>query len=238
MVRVTMTSEQDERLQTELSLLDAMYPGQVAYDAKSREVKYGTYGGAFQLRLPEGYLSNALPEVLSASVGRSDVREQLRKHVQACNAGEEVLDSIILEFTGLVESIQKTMDAEITTNGEFTEVVQNDSSKATVVVWLHHLLNTNKRKQALSPSSPDVSGVTKPGYPGVLIYSGPMEAVHDHVNELKQLNWQAFQIRLESDEEWIFTHVSGVKEVETMKEVVAGLGEERRELFMEAMRMK
>jgi len=106
-----------------------------------------------------------------------------------------------------------------------------------VIIWLHHLLNTNKRKQALSPPA-GVSGVTKPGYPGVLIYAGPYDLVHEHVNELKGLNWQAFQVRLEDDEAWIFAHGSGVREMEAMKDVVAAIGDQRKDLFMEAMRMK
>jgi hypothetical protein len=105
-------------------------------------------------------------------------------------------------------------------------------------VWLHHLLNTNKRKQALSPPSPEVSGATKPGYPGVLLYSGPAEAVSEHVNELRQLNWQAYSVRLKSDEAWTFKHGTGVQEFETMKEVVADIEEDKKQLFMEAMRMK
>ena len=107
-----------------------------------------------------------------------------------------------------------------------------------LIVWLHHLLNTNKRKQALSPSLPGVSGITKPGYPGVLIYSGSSEAVHEHVDALKQLNWQAFQVRYESDEAWTFTHGEGIKEVEAMKDVVAEVGSSNKDHFMEAMRMK
>lgn len=85
----------------------------------------------------------------------------------------------------------------------------------TVVVWLHHLLATSKRKLALhpavttsgpSPSSatnPDtpsssISGITKPGYPGILVFAGPSELVDAHVRSLKALNWQAFQVRYDS----------------------------------------
>ena len=155
-----MDTNPDEGLQNELSLLDAIYPSQVTYDPKSREVKYTSDGGQIQLRLPDDYLTNELPEVLSAGIAKADVRADLKRHVQSCNAGEEVLDSIIAYFIELEESAAN--------NGALAEVnsklppVKDDQSKATTIVWLHHLLNTNKRKQALSPPAGAVSGITKP----------------------------------------------------------------------------
>jgi hypothetical protein len=90
---------------------------------------------------------------------------------------------------------------------------------------LHHLLNTNKRKIALSPPpvTPPVCGLTKPGYPGVLVYSGPSVAVTQHVNNLKAKNWKAFQVRYEEEKLWHFAHGVGVKEMESMSEVVKGV---------------
>ncbi|KAK3691927.1 hypothetical protein LTR37_018358 [Vermiconidia calcicola] len=232
-----MSPEQDERLRNELSLLEAMYPAQVGYVEKGSEVKYSSDAGYFQLRLPDGYLVNELPEVISAGRARTDLRGQLKQHVQACSTGEEIIDSVIAAFNELAESCAQTSDQSELANGKSSSAKSGDLGKATIVVWLHHLLNTNKRKQALSLPLSEVSGLTKPGYPGVLIYSGPAKAVHEHVGELKQLDWAAFQVRLESDDEWTFTHGSGVKEVESMKDLVAEVGE-KRELFMEAMRMK
>ncbi|KAK3068244.1 hypothetical protein LTR53_014355 [Teratosphaeriaceae sp. CCFEE 6253] len=233
-----MDAEHD-RISIEVSLLESMYPDQMQYNAKAREVKYASTAGSFVLRLPTGYLQDELPEVLSASAGRVDLREPLKKQIEACAVGEEVLDSIISAFGDLAEEADHAM-AERVAKGDSVpnSKAAQAQSHATIVVWLHHLLNTNKRKLALSPASPHVSGVTKPGYPGVLIYSGPAEAVHEHVNELKRQNWQAFQVRLEDDEPWGFAHGTGVIEVEAMKEVVAEIGGARKDLFMEAMRMK
>ncbi|CAK3909619.1 Trichoplein multi-domain [Lecanosticta acicola] len=108
---------------------------------------------------------------------------------------------------------------------------KQDSKKLTTIIYLHHLLNTTKRKQCLSPppspsSSSSISGITKPGYPGVLIYSGAAEEVREHVQGLKALNWQAFQVRLEVAEGWKFAHGEGMVEVERMSEVVGGIVEE------------
>ncbi|KAH9827583.1 hypothetical protein Tdes44962_MAKER02841 [Teratosphaeria destructans] len=230
-----MNEVQEERLSAEIALLESMYPEQMYYNEKARELTYRSDNGSFHLRLPDGYPQNALPSVLSASQGKTDLREQLRQHIAKLEPGEEVLDEIILSFGELAERAALSSDA--THPPDEKDPVKEDKS-STIIVWLHHLLNTNKRKQALSPSCSGVSGITKPGYPGVLIYSGPSKAVHEHVNELKGLNWAAFQVRLEEDELWTFSHGSGVSEVEAMKDVVAEVGDDRKGPFMEAMRMK
>lgn len=230
-----VTSLHEDRLADELSLLQSMYPEQVHYCEKARELSYKIEHASFQLRIPDEYPLSALPDVLAASKSKVDLREQLRGQIAELSVGEEVLDSIVLAFDDLVvESMDQKVDREHKRRAPSAET----DTKATLVVWLHHLLNMNKRKQALSPSLALVSGVTKPGYPGVLVYSGPSKAVHKHVNELKQLNWQAFQIRLESEEEWAFAHGTGIKEVGSMKDVVADLEEARKDTFLEAMRMK
>ena len=231
-----MSADKDERLQSEISLLEAMYPEQVTFDSKAREMRFNSEKASFTLRLPAGYLDEELPDVISASFGRHDGREILKRSITQCPVGEEVLDSIITSFNELSESDQ--FSAGMVLESDNSKESYGSSGKATVIVWLHHLLNTNKRKQALSPPSPDVSGITKPGYPGVLVYTGSATAVHEQVNDLRQLNWQAFSVRHESEEEWTFQHGKGVKEFETMKEVVADIGEDRKEQFMEAMRMK
>ena len=230
-----MSTDDDTRLLAELSLLEAMYPGQAVFDERAREVRYTAPDASLQLRLPDGYLVDQLPEVLQARKGKSDIREAVRRFMStSCEVGTEGLDSILLDFNELCSSIDNGTPPQ----REGEDAAGDDEAKATIVVWLHHLLNTSKRKQALSPPSPRVSGLSKPGYPGVLIYAGPAKAVREHVNELKQLNWQAFQVRLESGDAWSFTHGDGVREVETMKEVVADLPESARETFLESMRMK
>ncbi|KXL42060.1 hypothetical protein M433DRAFT_72078 [Acidomyces richmondensis BFW] len=229
------TSPHEDRLADELSLLQSMYPDQIQYNEKARELSYKFEHSSFQLRIPDDYPLSALPDVLAASKAKVDLREQLKGRIAELSPGEEVLDTIVLVFNNIaVEGKDNNIGLEHTTQ---IHHVQTDS-KATMVIWVHHLLNTNKRKQALSPPSALVSGVTKPGYPGVLIYSGSTKAVHNHVNELKRLNWQAFQVRLESEEEWRFAHGPGMKEVESMKDVVSDLEEARKEIFLAAMRMK
>ena len=240
-----------ERLHNEISLLQAMYPDQISYDQHPRELRYRSPDGGssgFTLRLPDDYLSNGLPTVLSAGMHKHDLRNALKEHLDELPVGEEVLDAVILGFEEVVAGLELEDSGMKVRRGhgagervvgdeEGGERGKGEEGKATVLVWLHHLLNTNKRKQALSPG-PNVSGVTKPGYPGVLLYSGPEVAVRDHIIELRGLHWAAFQVRMESEEEWTFKHGTGVKEVEGLGDVVAEVGEDRKEEFMEAMRMK
>ena len=231
-----MSESQLDRRRAELEILQAMYP---EVEIEADEITYSTASGSLHLRLPHGYLHDEHPEVIAATVGKLDARDQLRKRVKGCTIGEEILDSIFLAFHEELDSQAKCSTAQDSTQTKPQRSAQQSlGERATVVVYLHHLLNTAKRKEVLTPPSADVSGVSKPGYPGVLIFSGPASEVRRHVFALKQLNWQAFQPRLEVDEEWTFAHGRGVKEVETMKDVVAELGEEKRSEFLKAMRIK
>ncbi|KAJ9637671.1 hypothetical protein H2201_006817 [Coniosporium apollinis] len=235
-------------LEDELALLEAMYPEEVTYNTKSSEVTYvqaNTYAN-LRLRIPPGYPSTALPDVISASgVQKQDLREQIRRIEKELLLGEPALDAIIAGFQELAASVGENDQRRIDSNADHANGGRMRPSseepadkKLTTIIWLHHLLATSKRKQVLAPTLPGVSGVSKPGYPGILIFSGPAGSVRQHVQELKQLKWQAFQVRYEEEEEWKLNHGTGVIEVETMGEVVKEIGQERKEEFMSVMRMK
>lgn len=226
------------RLEAEIMLLEAGYPDQATYNEHARELKFsGDNHSSLSLRIPRDYPDTALPEVLSATgSAKQDLRDALRKRLISLQAGEEVLDVIVNAFLELVESVA---NATINKSDSSHTQVQQPSAQGslTVVIWLHHLLATSKRKLAIAPSS-TISGITKPGYPGVMLFTGPAAAVRDHVEVLKQENWQAFQIRLEEDELWSLAHGKGVKEVESMGEVVKEVGPVKKDVFLEAMKIK
>jgi hypothetical protein len=230
-----MESSNEERFQLELELLQSMYPDQITFAEKARELRFIDADAKLELQIPDGYLSTELPIILTARVAQQDLRDAVHHDTLSSPVGEEILDSVIVSF---LETCTQTR-SHVQNVEHPPELDAGQAARTTtVVVWLHHLLNTNKRKQALSPVSPQVNGLTKPGYPGVLIFAGPEQAVQDHVNDLKHLNWQAFQVRLEDDEAWSFAHGSGMVEVESMKDVVTEVGDAKKDLFMEAMRMK
>jgi len=237
-----MASDAEDRLENELALVHAMYPDQLTWDPHSREATFRLPNAALKLRLQDDYLTTGRPVVISASVARTDISDEVKQRLlEEFKPGEEILDSTIMIFDELAthHELEASSQSPGPPSSSSATTVESESSgsELTIIVWLHHLLNTNKRKLALSPDA-SVSGITKPGYPGVLVYSGPAKAVREHVNELKGQNWAAFQVRLEVDEAWKFSHGTGVREVEAMGDVVAAVGEARKEDLMQALKIK
>jgi hypothetical protein len=238
-----MAGSDASRLAIELELLQAMYPEQIEYSSRSRDFKYAADSALLHLRLPETY-PEALPEVISANnASKRDLRDRVKQAISECGIaeGEEALDAVIAAFRSIIVAECQTSDtaAGITTTSASSE----SEPQKTVIIWLHHLLALSKRKLALSPSRSSISGVTKPGYPGVMVFSGPTSAVDDHVNTLKTENWQAFQVRYEALGLWEFVHGAGIREVETMADAVKCVevganGARRKEEFLQAVGIK
>lgn len=255
-ITATMSDDHTCRLGIELHLLDAMFPEQTYYNIRSREFKFtADEHASLVLRLPENYPERGLPDIISATnAAKTDVRAQTRVAVQELSLlpGEEALDAIVAAFHQVLEHTKSTPHRTALSHpGHSEEAPIHSSSMSskpkTVIIWLHHLLNTNKRKLALSPTN--LSGLSKPGYPGVLIYSGPSQSIADHVATLKAQNWQAFNVRYEIEEGWLYAHGEGVREVETMAEVVKSIetngggkvndrGMKQKEAFLKAVGIK
>jgi hypothetical protein len=246
----TMSGDNESRLATELELLNAMYPDQIDFNLRSRDFKFSSESALLHLRLPEHYPSNSTPDVISASdSSKIDLRDQTKAAIRELDlvAGEEALDAVIACFQGVIAAADNTRNnSSADTQSRSRHVTSSNTPEVpkTVIIWLHHLLALSKRKLALAPAS-TVSGVTKPGYPGIMIFSGPTAAVSEHVDVLKAQNWQAFQVRYEECVRWEFAHGVGVKEVESMAEVVRevegsgeGVGRIRKEEFLMAAGIK
>lgn len=221
-----MLEPDESRLQTELQLLEAMYPDQIDYNPRSRDFKFSEESTLLHLRLPELYPEAGLPDVIAATdASKNDLRNKTKAAIQQLGLaeGEEALDAIIACFQSTIVAINNTKDSYIDiADPSGKELAPPPESNKTVIIWLHHLLALTKRKLALAPA-PSVSGITKPGYPGIMVFSGPASAVNEHVNTLKAENWQAFQVRFEEDVLWEFGHGVLVKEVETMAEVAKAI---------------
>lgn len=235
-----MSEDDGSRFATELELLQAMYPEQVTYDTKSRELKFSSDGALLELRIPEDYPEKGFPDVLAVrDAQKNDLREHMRTAIRNLQlvGGEEALDAIVASFQELLDVHAAASSQTGAGAAAQSATSMKPAPSKTVIIWLHHLLALSKRKLALSPT--DMAGVTKPGYPGIMIFSGPAPAVTEHVNTLKAENWQAFQVRYEEAELWEFEHGSGIKEMETMSEVVKGLqSEKRRDEFLKAAGIK
>ena len=68
----------------------------------------------------------------------------------------------------------------------------------------------------------------------MLLFTGPAADVQAHVQELRSLNWQAFQVRLEEDVEWPLQH-KGMVEVESIGDIVSELSEQHKQEFLSAV---
>ena len=173
--------EAADRLQAELELLEAMYPEAVSFSPKAREVRYvhTSPNGTLVLRLSDLYPEEGLPEAITATgPRREDLRSAAKEAISGLQLapGEEVLDAIIFAFQELLASYVSSDSMKEEQAYDTGSTAEGEQCR-TVVIWLHHLLNTNKRKLALNPTvsnaTQPISGLTKPGYPGILVYSGP-----------------------------------------------------------------
>ncbi|KAK5634693.1 hypothetical protein RRF57_010406 [Xylaria bambusicola] len=140
-----------------------MYPDSLCFSPKGRELKYSHCNdesstkspAVLTLRLPDTYPLAGFPEIVSAT---GHHKEDLWPATQAVFSsteaplGEEVLDVLLLAFRDLVSSREGpdqnvTVQATRETESQRTSALVN----RTVIIWLHHLLNTNKYKLALIP---------------------------------------------------------------------------------------
>jgi hypothetical protein len=239
-----MPDPSSARLEAEIELLEAMYPDQTNHNPKAHEFNFKQAGAVLQLRLPDTYPNAGQPDVIGASdAHKNDIRNETKAALKKLGLldGEEALDAIIAAFSQLLEAKStSTFSDKLSSDQKSSKDTGSDASK-TVIIWLHHLLALTKRKLAISPV--DVAGITKPGYPGIMIFSGPFSVVTEHVNMLKAENWQAFQVRYEEKELWTFAHERGVKEVETMAEAVKAVeggehGKTQKDEFLKAVGIK
>jgi hypothetical protein len=238
-----MASPDGSRLATELELLEAMYPGQTEFDPRSRDLRFLDQSALLHLRIPDFYPSTGLPDVMSASdKGKNDIREEIRAGIKELDLAEgmEALDAIVAYFQDRVAAIEDAKQNQAIAENQQRLASNADEPSRTVIIWLHHLLALSKRKLAVSPSS--LSGLTKPGYPGIMLFSGPKSAVREHVDALRAQNWQAFQVRYDENELWEFEH-GGVREVETMAELARAIdvgeyGSRHKEEFLKAAGIK
>ncbi|KAI1184992.1 hypothetical protein F5B17DRAFT_409772 [Nemania serpens] len=252
-----MAMEAAERLEAELELLMAMYPRALSFSPTARELKYLSHSNEesntgppaiLLLRLPDTYPMRGYPEIISAT-GRykEDLRDATKAAFRSIRApvGEEVLDALLLAFQDLVSSQDNSHQCESTKQSGSEE--SDAPTNRTIIIWLHHLLNTDKRRLALNPSiaDPKISGVTKPGYPGVLIFSGESGVVGSHVLELRNQRWQAFQVRYDTDDDgapseiWRFKHGEGIREVASISDVAQSIiNPQQREMFLGSIGVK
>ncbi|GAA5870394.1 hypothetical protein JCM16303_001988 [Sporobolomyces ruberrimus] len=122
------------------------------------------------------------------------------------NAEEIATLPVFTLFTSIKEYIATNPLAASSSTVETAERRQPSAPRtgpiqlAITLIWSHHLLATSKRKDIVAWSTElKLFGISKPGYPGVIVIEGSKENVDDFVWRIKQLQWKALQIRCEQD---------------------------------------
>ncbi|SCZ90508.1 BZ3500_MvSof-1268-A1-R1_Chr1-3g02032 [Microbotryum saponariae] len=154
--------------------------------------------------------SNFKPTLHAPSVSRTDhdrLSRELTSRLDELNRqGEEY--PVFNLFTSLRESLALNPLTEPTrpsrpgqgVDGHHEDkciAIKELRSKCTLL-WSHHLLATGKRKKIVQWSTElGLWGISKPGYPGVIIVEGLEADADEFVHRIKQLNWKALQVRCE-----------------------------------------
>lgn len=206
-----------------------------------------------QFLLPAAYPSTAKPTVTltcSSSVStvqRKAARAALQHIIDGTEPGVENLDVIISSFQDALHSLPLSSTghevAEKEGEGEEEERRRRRRGIKRVVIWTHHLLATSKRRAILAWSKElRLAGYSRPGYPGSVFVEGEVDDVDEFVGRLKEMKWQALQVRAEEvGQDRLLEVEGGVEEVEGLGDIVARLRSRGRgeveEMFLEGMKI-
>lgn len=141
-----------DRLEAELSLLEAMYSKELlAFDRRTRELSYTASiesGGKITIRIPDGYpATKEHPQIILArDVQKQDLREHMTAFMAsftACSPDNdieeigEILDQVLERFCELVESGSQNEDKE-----RQDHVAVAAQAQKTVIIWLRKLITS------------------------------------------------------------------------------------------------
>jgi hypothetical protein len=166
----------------------------------------------------------------------------LAELVEEQETGMELLDLIVTLFVEyLSELTESNQSADQQKGGDDTQK-QHAAKIKRVVIWSHHLLATSKRKDIQAWSKElSLSGYARPGHPGSVFVEGDEDQVDEFVRRLKQLRWQALQVRgEETADKRICGPGDGVLEVEGLGEIAEALKKidaDTADLFLQAMKI-
>ncbi|KEQ73931.1 DUF1115-domain-containing protein [Aureobasidium namibiae CBS 147.97] len=203
---------------------------------------------ALEFSLPDTYPDIQKPHVYLSCGSDVDTstrkrgRAKLAELVDEQEAGVEMLDLVVTLFTEfLPELTESNQDADQPRQGNSAHQ-QHSAKIKRVVIWSHHLLATSKRKDIQAWSKElSLSGYSRPGHPGSIFVEGDEDQVDEFIRRLKQLRWQALQVRgEETADKRICGPGHGVLEVEGLGEIAEALKKidaDTADLFLQAMKI-
>ncbi|KAJ9606935.1 hypothetical protein H2200_008946 [Cladophialophora chaetospira] len=245
-----VSSEAYTRFETELALLQEMYPQQITFTSKSRELKYTSpHSPNAVLILAKTDIRDKVQYVYYSTIFAEGYGESLDSCI-------EYYEQITAESTGGNLAAIIGGKSEPSKNKSAGKTTEGALRSKTVIIWVHHIFAAWKRKFCSTPTynstivadHVDICGIMKPGCPGVMVFSGRRDVVDAHVREVKGLKWQACQVRYDTSEEdteggqeeWEFSCAKGkIVEVETMAELVQNIvKEENKQTFLKVVKVK
>jgi hypothetical protein len=138
--------------------------------------------------------------------------------IKACvdeNSGEEHVMQLIMALNEHIsaENDRVREDQQVTVAKQQAEknIFEADQQKSAEsiapmlgrrLVYSHHIINPNKRKQIKEWASElGLGGYTKIGWPGIIVIEGPEDGCQEYVSRLQHLRWQYLSVRGEQQEE-------------------------------------
>lgn len=161
--------------------------------------------------------------------------------VEAQEDGVEILDLIVTSFQDVLPELM-VEEKRPSTEYKSDDTTVHASKIKRVVIWSHHLLATSKRRDIQAWSKElHLGGYARPGHPGSVFAEGDEDQVDEFVRRLKQLRWQALQVRgEETAEHRICGSGDGVVEVEGLGEISEALKQrdaDSADLFLQGMKI-
>lgn len=206
-----------------------------------------------ELSLPPSYPETNLPTAYLACSGqiptstRKRARSLLSSTLADITPGQECLDVLVQQLSEQLSTLSTTEDDDHSHNSQNNTQTKPQSHTPrikTTLLWSHHLLATSKRKDIVSWSrSLRLHGYSRPGYPGAILIEGEEDDVDEFVSRIKELRWQALQVRGEETSEKRRLGGSqgyGTKEVESLGDLAEELKARDKGLaawFLEGMKI-
>ncbi|KAH0269724.1 DUF1115-domain-containing protein, partial [Aureobasidium melanogenum] len=254
--------ENRERQAAELTLLTTMYPSEFSWrTTPPPDLETPTTittdpnftltihpSHALEFSLPDTYPDTQKPHVYLSCGGdvgtstRKRARAKLAEIVEEQETGMEMLDLIVTLFTEYLPELTEAKSHTDQHQDKEGNHQQHTSKIKRVVIWSHHLLATSKRKDIQAWSKElSLSGFSRPGHPGSIFVEGDEDQVDEFVRRLKQLRWQALQVRgEETADKRICGPGDGVLEVEGLGDIAEALKKidhNTADLFLQAMKI-
>jgi hypothetical protein len=127
------------------------------------------------------------------------------RRTRLCSTGDPVVAEpfrIYAAFMRLVEEVSNLQSGHLSLETATTPLPPDTNASVAphsrIIFWSHHLLSTAKRRSIQEWCTElQLWGISRPGYPGVIVIEGPFHEAAEFTRRIKALRWQALSVRYE-----------------------------------------